>query len=246
MKKDLNNIKDALTSIQKDLDAFRLELKRKYKDNNQTIGIGLKQNKMLSEQSKKDFIQTTINEDPNVNSNYNKTQELLSSDKFSKLSKNQKILFENQQRAKLIKEIRNSNLLKEKIRSVSSISNNTNYYSELMNLQVDDNEELIEIDSNENRYINNIETKDNGGLNMDSNKKDMVITKEYLDSLKNQGKKIGENFIIVSEEEGSEYIKNTDEDTWIHFDDEPKTETTKPESKPTIEKINFLDLLTKK
>lgn len=118
--------------------------------------------------------------------------------------------------------LRNDELNSNRFENSTEINKNENKEKILNNLIKEINE--VSVDLNENT----------------STSQDFVITHDFLENLKSQGKEISENFVIKEKEN---VLNNGKDDYWLtEFEDELKTKTN---TKETEEK-NLINLIYKK
>lgn len=370
MDNKIKIIHNAFNKIKNELNSFQQQLNSKKElVNHRDLNFLQK----ISKEERKEIIKNVIQRDKEVAFDYQEMKNKLNSSEFANLTKREKILITNQERSKLIKKIRDSIYLKDKIietknskaydsffNQVNDIKitknkNNTNSsfgkqlkndYEIINEIQVESNvhenefhplsnndflweefkedislninksqdiqiEKNIEFFNNKNsidnsfineeakkeniiaKNIENVELENNEindnknsfneiffqepsqniifqeqvsndetlvqtqnnlyeEINIDSDydnspKQDMVITKDFLENLKNSGGSIGKDFKIEKEaDDPDNYIKNTDDDMWLFS---AKTEAEKPKTNgdySNLKNNEFLNFLKKK
>lgn len=117
MKNDTNKIHKTIEVVKSDLDDFKLDIKNRYNElriQNENDVVP-KFSVSILDSDKKDMVATTIKNDNGVIEHYKDMNEKLNSDSFGKMTKRQQMLTINQERVKLIKKIRDSHFLKQKL-----------------------------------------------------------------------------------------------------------------------------------
>ncbi|MDE5545442.1 MAG: hypothetical protein K2I76_02430, partial [Malacoplasma sp.] len=244
-----NKIKQIIKNLKNDIDSFQEKIinMSSFKSTNNKNTI----NKNLNPITKNDNINSINNF--NILSSDNTFSE---NNKFQ--TKKEKINSFTKERAKRIQEVKKQLNFLDGVLVGSNLSEhykNPNYLKLSSFQEILKNDEInsknplekesnINKEENKEKLLNNL-IKEINEVSVDTNEntinsQDFIVTHEFLETLKSQGKEISENFIIKEKENIS--TKNNDNSWLTEFEDEVKDELVKKE----IDKNDLINLIYKK
>lgn len=187
MEKDLNKIYTAFNKIKNELSNFQQQLNQKKEQASSTHFV-----KRMDSNERIEIIKNIIQQDKEINSDYSEMQNRLNSEDFANLPKREKILVTNQERARLIKKIRDSVYLKNKLTEIKEKNDQDETLNLISNIKITkvdnesvDNESLISVEQNNEPTIN----EDNSFVDLFEQNKDIIENnfsdkefKEFIDN----------------------------------------------------------------